>query len=67
MDNSYVSPSNGIVKLAEKEQDTVEYLFNEVLFADDGEQQNVAPHPQQTLKIFCPHKVSPGDILRKKK
>ena len=36
MDNSYVSPSNGIVKLAEKEQDTVEYLFNEVLFADDG-------------------------------
>ena len=36
MDNSYVSPSNGIVKIAEQEQDTVAYLFRDVLFADDG-------------------------------
>lgn len=36
MDNSFVSPSNGIVKIAEKEPETVESLFREVLFADDG-------------------------------
>lgn len=36
MDNSYVSPSNGIVKIAEQDQDAVERLFTEVLFADDG-------------------------------
>lgn len=36
MDNSYVSPSNGIVKVAEQNQDAVERLFNDVLFADDG-------------------------------
>lgn len=35
-DNSYVSPSNGIVKIAEKDQDTVRRLFEEILFADDG-------------------------------
>ena len=37
MDNSYVSPSNGIVKIAENEEETVERLFNNVLFADDGD------------------------------
>ena len=36
MDNSYVSPSNGIVKIAEQDQDAVEKLFTDVLFADDG-------------------------------
>ena len=36
MDNSYVSPANGIVKIAENEEETVERLFNDVLFADDG-------------------------------
>lgn len=36
IDNSYVSPSNGIVKIAEQDQDAVERLFTEVLFADDG-------------------------------
>lgn len=36
MDNSYVSPSNGIVKIAEHEQESVAELFNGVLFADDG-------------------------------
>ncbi len=35
-DNSYVSPSNGIVKIAEKEPEEVERLFVELLFADDG-------------------------------
>ena len=35
-DNSYVSPSNGIVKIAELEQDAMAQLFDEVLFADDG-------------------------------
>ena len=36
MDNSYVSPSNGIVKIAELDQEGVERLFTEILFADDG-------------------------------
>ena len=35
-DNSYVSPSNGIVKIAELEQDAMARLFDEVLFVDDG-------------------------------
>ncbi len=36
MDNSYVSPSNGIVKIAEQDQEGVERLFTDILFADDG-------------------------------
>ena len=36
IDNSQVSPTNGIVKIAEKEPEAVEHLFREVLFADDG-------------------------------
>ena len=36
MDNSYVSPSNGVVKIAEHDQETVAYLFENYLFADDG-------------------------------
>ena len=35
-DNSYVSPANGIVKIAEKDQDAVQHLFEKYLFADDG-------------------------------
>ena len=35
-DNSYVSPANGIVKIAEKDEEAVENLFENVLFADDG-------------------------------
>ncbi len=34
-DNSYVSPSNGIVKVAELEQDAMERLFTDILFAED--------------------------------
>ncbi len=36
MDNGYVSPSNGIVKIAEQGQAAVEGLFVDVLFSDDG-------------------------------
>lgn len=36
INNSVVSPTNGIIKLAEKEPEAVEYLFREVLFSDDG-------------------------------
>lgn len=36
IDNSQVSPTNGIVKLAEVEPVEVPRLFNEILFADDG-------------------------------
>lgn len=35
-DNSYVSPSNGIVKIAERDQDAVQRLFEETLFSNDG-------------------------------
>lgn len=35
IDNSTVSPANGIVKMAEQEGDEVRRLFCEVLFADD--------------------------------
>ena len=36
MDNSYVCPSSGVVKIAEKDQEAVAHLFNNVLFAEDG-------------------------------
>lgn len=36
IDNSTVSPANGVVKIAEKKQEEVKHLFKEVLFADDG-------------------------------
>ncbi len=36
INNAFVSPTNGIIKLAEKEPETVEKLFREVLFAEDG-------------------------------
>lgn len=36
IDNSTVSPANGIVKMAQAEPKEVERLFCEVLFADDG-------------------------------
>ena len=35
LDNGQVSPTNGIVKMAEQEPEEVERLFIEVLFADD--------------------------------
>ena len=36
IDNSTVSPANGIVKMAEQEEDEVKRLFCEVLFAEDN-------------------------------
>lgn len=36
IDNSRVSPTNGIVKVAEQEQDAMEYLFRNVLLAKDN-------------------------------
>ena len=36
MDNSFVCPSSGVVKIAEKDQEAVANLFNNVLFANDG-------------------------------
>ena len=35
IDNSRISPTSGVVKMAEIEPETVEHLFREVLFADD--------------------------------
>ena len=36
INNAVVSPTNGIIKLAEKDPDAVEHLFREILFSDDG-------------------------------
>lgn len=36
IDNSRISPTSGIVKMAEKEPEEVERLFNEVLLAEDN-------------------------------
>ena len=36
INNSTISPTNGIVKMAEKEPETVKSLFTDVLFAEDG-------------------------------
>ena len=36
IDNSTVSPANGIVKIAEKKPEEVKQLFTDVLYADDG-------------------------------
>ena len=36
INNSTISPTNGIVKMAEKDPEKVEHLFKDILFADDG-------------------------------
>ncbi len=36
INNSRISPTNGIVKLAEKRPDEVEHLFRDILYADDN-------------------------------
>ena len=41
IDNSRVSPSNGVVKIAEMAKEEVESLFFDVLLADDGGDVNV--------------------------
>ena len=35
-DNSYISPSNGVIKIAEHDQDGVRHLFEDFLFAEDS-------------------------------
>ena len=42
MDNSRMHPSNGVLDLCKKEPETVEHLFREVLFAEDGGDVSVA-------------------------
>lgn len=50
LDNGQVSPTNGIVKMAEQEPDEVERLFVEVLFADDqGNLQLRQDHVEEFL------------------
>lgn len=36
IDNASVSPTSGVVRMAQAEPETVKSLFNDVLFADDG-------------------------------
>ena len=59
-DNSYVSPSNGIVKVAEKNQKAVETLFETLLFADDGgdleaRQNNIEKFLEEFDKLRAEH------------
>ena len=49
IDNSHVSPTNGIIKLAEERPEEVEYLFREVLLHDDGGNINVR---QDNMEAF---------------
>lgn len=49
IDNSTVSPANGIVKMAQVDPGEVERLFREVLFANDGENLNLR---QQHMEEF---------------
>jgi len=49
IDNSTVSPANGVVKLAEVAGDEVRHLFCDVLFADDG--GNLAVR-QNNMELF---------------
>lgn len=44
IDNSTVSPANGIVKMAQEEPEEVKRLFCEVLFADDGGDLDLRQH-----------------------
>jgi len=49
IDNSTVSPANGVVKLAEEAGDKVRHLFCDVLFADDGGDLDVR---QNNMDLF---------------
>lgn len=51
LDNGQVSPTNGIIKMAEQEPEEVERLFVEVLFADDqGDLQLRQDHAEEFLE-----------------
>ena len=59
IDNSRMHPSTGVVKLWEKEPETVEHLFNNVLLADTGSDVSVAQdHMEQFLDEY--------EVLRQK-
>lgn len=49
IDNSQVSPTNGIVKLAERQPKQVERLFRDVLFAESESVSTVQDHMEQFL------------------
>lgn len=49
IDNSTVSPANGVVKLAEVAGDEVKHLFCDVLFADDGGDLSIR---QNNMELF---------------
>ena len=64
MDNAYVYPATGIVKLAEREPAEVEHLFRDVLFANDGgnirmRQNNMEQFLNEFDKLL--QKVFPGN------
>ena len=53
VDNSRVHPSNGVVKLWEVEPETVEHLFNDVLFADaHGDAETAQNNMDRFLKEY---------------
>ena len=53
IDNSHMHPSSGVIKLWEKEPDTVEHLFRDVLFADAGEEvTSVQDHMDAFLEQY---------------
>ena len=64
MDNSRMHPSTGVIKLWEKEPDTVEHLFLDILFADADKNvptvqipqvihKNIARDSNQIGRISC--------------
>lgn len=60
IDNSRISPSNGIVKLAEVAEKEVEHLFFDVLLADDGgnietRQNNMDAFLEKTDNLLTKH------------
>lgn len=53
MDNSRMHPSSGVIKLWEKEPETVEHLFSEVLFAEtNGDIANIQDHMDTFLDDY---------------
>ncbi len=53
MDNSRMHPSSGVLKLWEKEPETVEHLFQDVLFADaQGNVSRVQDHMDRFLEEY---------------
>ncbi|MBR6656655.1 MAG: hypothetical protein IKL18_00580 [Oscillospiraceae bacterium] len=53
IDNSITHPANGIIAMAEKEPETVENLFRNVLFADDGGNINIRQNNAEKFVEEC--------------